>query len=154
MKTEYDGMKILSTVLREEKITKRGEILEFVKGAELITLQGRKKVPTTDVRFGYNDSNSDLRFSGQQHWPSELLVVSGGGRTIEDFGKQISELDGKILEIEGKKEEIKKKIQWMNQTRSDKFNEREFKAYTIIQTINQRNLNDHEKAKLIAEHIK
>ena len=79
MKTEYDGMKILSTVLRENGITRRGEILDFIKDAELITLSSRKPIDSKQVQFYYGDSNSCFRIeNGRTAYASEILVVNEG----------------------------------------------------------------------------
>jgi len=154
MKTEYDGMKILSTVLRENGITKRGEILEFVKGAELIKLKDRKKIDTTNPSFNYSDNNSCLRFGNQSEYQSDILVVSGGGTTMEDLVKKIEVFDKKIEALESEKRIVEKKIQYMQQSRAEKFNEKEYRAYQVLQTIKQGGLSDFDKAKLISELIK
>ena len=150
-------MKTLSTVLREENITRKADILEFVKTSELIRATDKRKLDSSNVRFTYGDSKSSFRFDNSkltQVYASDILVVSGGGNTIEDFGKKLQMLDLKITGIEKEKELIKAKIQYMQQSRATKFNEKEFRAYGVLQTIKQGGLNDFEKAKLISELIK
>lgn len=154
MKTEYDGMKLLSTVLREQGVTRRNDILEFIRNSELIRLNTRKKINTEHVRFGYSDSNSNLRFGYENIYPSEILVVGFRGKTREDFIKKLQKLDNRIAAIEEEKAEVKNKMQYMQQSGSDHFDEKEYKTYKVIQTIKEGGMNDFEKAKLISELIK
>jgi len=157
MKTEYDGMKILSTVLREQGITRRPEILEFVRNAELIKLNGRDKIDSKNAEFTYSDTKSSFRMgkNNSHLYASDILVVSGGEKSIEDFRKTINELDQKIFDIEKEKDKIKAKILFMKDSESESFNDKEYRAYEILKTIVQRNeLSDFEKLKIISELIK
>jgi len=147
-------MKTLSTVLREQGITRKAEILEFVRNAQLITVANKKKVDSSKAEFYYSDTKSNFRFGSANHYASNLFVVSSYGKTLEDFGKQLQKLDAKIAEVEKEKEEIRAKIQYMRSAGAKEFNEKEFKAYKILQTIKQGGMNDFEKAKLISELIK
>jgi len=147
-------MKTLSTVLREQGITRKAEILDFVRNADLIVAANKKKVDSTNADFYYSDTRSNFRFGNSSHYAGDLLVASSYGKTAEDFGKQLQKLDAKILEIEKEKEEIKAKLQYMRSANAKEFSEKEWKAYKVLQTIKQGGMNDFEKAKLISELIK
>jgi len=147
-------MKTLSTVLREQGITRKAEILEFVRNAELLVAASKKKVDSTKADFYYSDTRSNFRFGNTNHYARDLLVASSYGKTAEDFGKQLQKLDAKILEIEKEKEEIRAKIKFMNDSGSEKFNEKEFRAFNVLKTIEQGGLNNFEKAKIIGKLIK
>ena len=135
-------MKTLSTVLREEGITRKADILEFVQSAELIKASDKKKVISTEARFNYGDSKSCFKFGSQTIYAGDLLVVTGGGNTIEDLSKKLGTLDKKIEAIETEKGQIVAKIEFMRKSGADKFNEKEYRAYGVLQTIKQGGLSD------------
>lgn len=147
-------MKTLSTVLREQGITRKAEILEFVRNATLLVAANKKKIDSTKAEFYYSDTRSNFRFGNTSYYAGDLLVASSYGKTAEDFGIQIQKLDAKIAGIEKEKEEIRAKLQYMRSSNAKEFSEKEWKAYKILQTIKQGGMNDFEKAKLISELIK
>jgi predicted nucleic acid-binding Zn-ribbon protein len=103
----------------------------------------------------YSDTTSNFKFdSNSSAYASEILVVSGGGKRLVDFAAKLHDLDQKIKAIEDQKKEIRTKMEYMKQSGSETFNEKEYKAYSILQTIKQGGMNDFEKAKLISELIK
>ena len=147
-------MKTLSTILREQNIRKRADILKFVRGAKLLRKDTNTKIDSTEVKFQYSDSNASFSFpGGKRLYASELLVASGG-YTIKDFWEQINALNNQILEIEKEKKLINDKINFLEETGSKEYNENEFRAYAIIKTIERENLSNFEKAQLISKLIK
>ena len=147
-------MKTLSTVLREEKITRRGDILEFIKNAELIGKNKKDKLDTEDVKFRYTDSNSSFSFGKYNLYASDILVVSTSGNSIDYFLKKLKKLDNQIIEIEKEKQDIKNKINFLKESGSEKYNDKEYRAYVVIKIIESGTLNDFDKAKVISELMK
>ena len=147
-------MKTLSTVLREQKITRRADILEFIKNSELVRKDNNKKIDTEDVRFRWGDSNSNFKFGGQQIYASEILVVSDGVTSIENFIEKINKLDIQIKEIENKKQEIENKINFLKESGAEKYDENEYRSYVAIKTIEKELLTDYEKAQIISKLIR
>ena len=150
-------MKTLSTVLREQNITKRADILKFIKTSELTNKVTGKKLNTEGVRFQWVDSNSNFRFDEISIYASDIYVaISGitiGGTSIENFNVKIEILDKQIKEIKEKKTQIQCKINFLKESGAKKFIENEFRAYQAIQTINKKGLTDFEKAKVISKLI-
>ncbi len=149
-------MKTLSTVLREQNITKRTDILEFVKNSELVKKSGGGNVDTEYVGFVYGDSNAYFKFGktgNSRIYAGEMFLVSTGGTSLETFNEKIKNLDKKIEGIKKEKQVFKDKIKFLEESGAPGFVENEYRAYQAIQTINKENLTDFEKAKIISDLI-
>ena len=144
-------MKTLSTVLREQGLTKRAEILEFIKNSELIRKSDNKKIDSSGVKFSWSDSNSSFNFGESNIYASAILVIEGS--SIENFMEKLNRLDNRITEIEEEKQEIRNKINFLKEAGVEKYNENEYRAYKTIKIIEKTNLTDYEKAKIISELI-
>jgi hypothetical protein len=147
-------MKTLSTVLREENITKRADILEFIRNSELVKKNGGAKVNSEKASFTYSDSKALIDFRGSRVYASDLYVVTSGGTSIDTFNDKIKKLDERIKSIEEEKQVFKNKIKFLEESGAEKFVENEYRAYQAIQTINKEGLTDFEKAKVISKLIK
>jgi len=148
-------MKTLSTVLREENITKRADILKFVRNSKLVKVKGGAEVDSEKATFQWHDSNARFNnISGSSIYASELYVVTDGENTVECFEEKLKQFDTKIKAIEKEKEKVKNKINFLKESGAEKFTENEYRAYQAIQTINKENLTDFEKAKIISDLIK
>jgi len=147
-------MKPLSTVLREENITKRDEVIDFVRNAELIRKGNKSKLDSKDARFTYSDSTANFTFGSARLYAADILVVNTGENSLENFKEKIKKLDNEIKKINEEKQDIEKKINFLKESGSEKFNDNEYRAYIAIQTMDKENLSDFEKAKIIGDLIK
>jgi hypothetical protein len=145
-------MKALSTVLREQNITKRAEILEFVRNAELFKKKGGAKIDSEKVRYKWHDSNACFLFNSLSIYASDIHVgIHHKSNSLESLYGRINKLDDKIKELEAEKQVIKDKINFLKESRSDELVENEYRAYQAILTINKESLTDFEKAKIISD---
>lgn len=81
------------------------------------------------------------------------LYVENKQTTIEAFNEQIDRALAKIEATNNFIAETKAKIDFMNETNSDTFNENEFKAYHTLTIIEQSGMSKIDKAKAIAALI-
>jgi len=146
-------MKTLSTVLREQNITRRADILEFVRNSELVKKQGGAKLDSSKAGFRWGDSQANFQIGNTSIYASEILVVHSGGTSVENFQKKIKDLDKQIEGIKKHKAEIQRKIDFLKESGAEKFVKNEYRAYQAIQTMNKENLTDFEKAKVISDLI-
>lgn len=97
-------------------------------------------VSNTKYNFCVKSSNLDLYVENKQ-------------TTIEAFNEQIDKALAKIEATNISIMETKAKIDFMNETNSDTFNENEFKAYHTLTIIEQSGMSKIDKAKAIAALI-
>ena len=81
------------------------------------------------------------------------LYIENKQTTIEAFNEQIDRALAKIEATNAFIAETKAKIDFMNETNSDTFNENEFKAYHTLTIIEQSGMSKMDKAKAIAALI-
>ena len=95
-------------------------------------------------------------FECNKHYITHLDGTSAGW--VYDYeidsSKTIEELEAEKKLAKANIEELQNKIDWLVETGNAEFNEDEFKVYTTIKLLEQKDLSISQKSKLIAELIK
>jgi hypothetical protein len=79
-------------------------------------------------------------------WAFEWEMVIDA-QTKEDFEKRLKELNDEV-------EIVKTKIEWLNESGNEEYNEDEYKVYQTLKLLENDKMSRQEKSKLIAELIK
>lgn len=129
---------ILKTSMNQFSAGTKGVIVNYHFDSEYV-------VSLTDAhnaKYNYGVRSSNLE-----------LYVENKQTTIEAFNEQIDRALAKIEATNNFIAETKAKIDFMNETNSDTFNENEFKAYHTLTIIEQSGMSKIDKAKAIAALI-
>lgn len=137
---------------------------KFKNGDVVILKHDMNQFPagTKGVIAGYHyDSDYSVKITDSQNQNFNYMIksydlnlyVENKQTTIEAFNEQIDRALAKIEATNTFIAETKAKIDFMNETNSDTFNENEFKAYHTLTIIEQSGMSKMDKAKAIAALI-
>lgn len=110
-----------------------------------LTLSNLGMVLTTTSVSGGVVGGNNLNF--------DYFKVISSDETVEDLKNAIAEIKAEIKESKEQILGYEEKLNYLKETNSEKFNENEYKAFSVLGLLEQDSLSKLEKAKIIAKLI-
>ena len=125
----------------KESVSQNGQYGEFAGMSGVITEVGNQW--NNGINGIKMDNGKYIRYVG---W-SVLELDLDTSTTIEKLEKQKAKITKQL-------EEVNSKIAYVKETKSEKFDETEFKVYQTLKAFDNKEMTDIEKAQLISKLIK